>query len=101
MSHSQSYFRMIRTTALIVLLLFTSLTPARAQTEQGAYKNPVIAGDYPDPSVIRVGRDYWATSTSGEWAPEFPILHSSDLVNWEVVGAVFPKRPVWAERNFW
>jgi len=65
------------------------------------YSNPALAGDYPDPSVIRVGRDYWATATSSEWSPQFPILHSRDLVNWEVVGSVFPNRPTWATGNFW
>src|SRR5438874_5052899 len=65
------------------------------------YTNPVLAGDYPDPSIIRVGKDYWATATSSEWGPQFPILHSRDLVNWKIVGAVFPKRPAWAVANFW
>jgi beta-xylosidase len=65
------------------------------------YQNPVRAGDYPDPSVIRVGRDYWATATSSEWAPHFPILHSRDLVNWEVKGYVFASAPGWAKANFW
>ena len=65
------------------------------------YNNPVLAGDYPDPSVIRVGKDYWATATSSEWGPQFPLLHSRDLVNWQIVGAVFPKRPAWAIANFW
>jgi xylan 1,4-beta-xylosidase len=86
--------------ALIVTLLFAGLANIRAQ-QNAAYENPVIPGDYPDPSVIRVGQDYWATATSGEWAPEFPILHSRDLINWEVVGAVFKKRPAWAIANFW
>lgn len=65
------------------------------------YQNPVASGDYPDPSVIRVGKDYWATATSSEWGPHFPILHSTDLVNWDLVGTVFPKRPEWAGANFW
>ena len=65
------------------------------------YANPVVAGDYPDPSVIRVGKDYWATATSSEWSPQFPILHSIDLVNWEVVGEVFEHKPKWAVGNFW
>jgi beta-xylosidase len=65
------------------------------------YTNPAVAGDYPDPSVIRVGRDYWATATSSEWAPEFPILHSRDLVNWRVAGAVFQQRPSWSVGNYW
>ncbi len=75
-------------------------TQAAAQ-RRAQYTNPVLAGDYPDPSVIRVGRDYWATATSSEWAPEFPILHSRDLVNWRIVGAVFSKRPAWSVGNYW
>ncbi|MDB6121232.1 MAG: beta-xylosidase [Pedosphaera sp.] len=65
------------------------------------YENPVVAGDHPDPSIIRVGKDYWATSTSSEWGPQFMLLHSVDLVNWEVTGEVFPHRPAWAKGNFW
>ncbi len=65
-------------------LVFLALTVS-AQT----YTNPVIAGDFPDPSVIRVGEDYYATATTGGWSPEFPILHSTDLINCKTVGAVF------------
>ena len=66
------------------------------------YTNPVLPGDYADPSVIRVGNDYWATATSSEWAPLFPILHSKNLVDWETVGHVFPdKLPNWADKHFW
>src|ERR1043165_6013513 len=57
------------------------------------YTNPVMAGDYPDPSIIRVGNDYWATATTSQWAPLFPILRSRDLVNWRIVGAAMRKRP--------
>jgi xylan 1,4-beta-xylosidase len=65
------------------------------------FQNPVLAGDHPDPSIIRVGLDFWATSTSSEWGPQFPLLHSTDLVNWELMGSVFPHRPEWATANFW
>ena len=65
------------------------------------YANPVLTGDYPDPSIIRVGSDYWATATSSEWAPHFPILHSNDLVNWQITGHVFERSPVWASGSFW
>jgi xylan 1,4-beta-xylosidase len=68
---------------------------------RAVFSNPAIAGDYPDPSIIRVGADYWATSTSSEWALEFPLLHSRDLVNWEIVGAVFQERPEWSTGNYW
>ncbi len=82
-------------------------TPTRQTTTPApsaprvAYTNPVIPGDNPDPSVIRVGQDYWATATAGTWAPIFTLYHSRDLVLWRAVGAVFQKRPAWAERDFW
>lgn len=74
---------------------------AQRRGSTGSFTNPVAAGDYPDPSVIRVGSDYWATATTSEWAPEFPILHSRDLINWRVVGAVFQKRPDWSIGSYW
>jgi beta-xylosidase len=82
-------------------LAFAPPVSLAALATAASYSNPVLAGDYPDPSVIRVGRDYWATATSSEWGPQFPILHSRDLVNWEIVGSVFSKRPAWASANFW
>src|SRR5215212_2453471 len=86
--------------AFIVALCWVGAASVAAQSRQ-SYTNPALAGDYPDPSVIRVGQDYWAAATSSEWAPEFPILHSRDLVNWRVVGAVFQKRPAWSIGNYW
>src|SRR5437868_1270343 len=59
--------------------------------------NPVVPGDHPDPSVIRVGSEYWATSTSAEWAPHFPLFKSSDLLHWEQVGHIFQTPPAWVE----
>jgi len=87
--------------ALFALCLFALTPEVDAQRRRATYANPVEAGDFPDPSVIRVGRDYWASATTSEWGPEFPILHSRDLVNWEVVGAVFQRRPDWAVGSFW
>src|SRR5215204_1337481 len=87
-------------TGLIAALLVVCNVIATAQ-RRSTYENPALAGDYPDPSVIRVGRNYWAVATSSEWAPEFPILFSNDLVNWEIVGAVFQKRPGWSTGNYW
>ena len=55
----------------------------------GKYKNPVLYADYSDPDVIRVGDDYWLTASSFNHMPGLPILHSTDLVNWELVNTVF------------
>ncbi len=91
---------MISRTVLGMLVLAAG-SVVSAATAPFQFANPVRAGDYPDPSVIRVGADYWATATSGEWAPHFPLLHSRDLVNWEVKGYVFATAPGWAKANFW
>jgi len=65
------------------------------------YQNPVIAGDFADPSIILVGDTYYATGTSSEWAPHYPIYTSKDLVNWTQVGNVFDKMPEWTSGSFW
>ena len=65
------------------------------------FSNPVVPGDFPDPSVIRVGTDYWATATTSQWAPIFPLLHSTDLVNWRMAGAVFQAPPEWSAGSYW
>jgi xylan 1,4-beta-xylosidase len=82
-------------------LFVLALLAVAVHAQTATYSNPTVAGDFPDPSVIRVGKDYWATATSSEWSPQFPILHSTDLVNWDVVGSVFSHRPDWAVANFW
>lgn len=64
--------------------------------------NPVLPGDRPDPTVIKIGDTYWASATSNEWSPLFPIFKSDDLINWELVSYVFPEgAPDWAVNNFW
>lgn len=52
----------------------------------GTYTNPVINADYSDPDVIAVGDDYYLTASSFNCTPGLPILHSRDLVNWELIG---------------
>ena len=50
------------------------------------YENPIIKGSYPDPSICRVGEDFYIVNSSFEYYPGLPIHHSKDLVNWELVG---------------
>ncbi|MCR5605735.1 MAG: glycoside hydrolase family 43 protein [Treponema sp.] len=50
------------------------------------YNNPVRRGFYPDPSVIRVGDDYYMVNSSFQYFPAIPISHSKDMVHWETIG---------------
>jgi xylan 1,4-beta-xylosidase len=72
---------------------------ALALQAQTAYHNPVIPGDNPDPSVIRVGKEYWATATATKWPPIFPPFRSSDLAHWEGVSDVFAQQYVGTQRR--
>ncbi len=53
---------------------------------EGSYRNPVIPGFHPDPSIVRVGDDFYAVTSTFSWFPGLPILHSTDLVNWTLIG---------------
>ena len=46
------------------------------------FQNPLFAGDYADPTILRVGGDFYATHTSYRYAPGLVVWHSRDLVNW-------------------
>ena len=63
----------------------------------GTFKNPVLYADYSDPDVVRVGSDYYLTSSSFNAVPGLQVLHSKDLVNWTIIGAVFREQPPVAE----
>lgn len=71
------------------------------------YKNPVRTGFFPDPSVVRVGEDYYMVNSSFTFFPCIPISHSTDLVNWKVIGHAITN-PEWANiddleggRGYW
>jgi len=49
------------------------------------YQNPVLYADYSDPDVIRVGEDYYMVASSFTYLPGVPLLHSKDLVHWEII----------------
>jgi xylan 1,4-beta-xylosidase len=58
----------------------------KADLGDGTYLNPIMAGDHPDPSVLKDGSDYYMTFSSFDAYPGLVIWHSRDLVNWEPVG---------------
>lgn len=51
-------------------------------------RNPIIPGFHPDPSICRVGGDYYLVNSSFEYFPGVPIFHSTDLQNWKQIGNV-------------
>ena len=79
-------------------LLFIGFNLSHAQNSQvwiadqgnGMYENPVLFADYSDPDAIRVGNDYFMTASSFNVAPGLPILHSKDMVNWQLVNHALP-----------
>lgn len=64
-----------------------------ADKGDGTYRNPILYTDYSDPDVIRVDDDYFMIASSFSNAPAIPILHSKDLVNWELINYVLDKLP--------
>ncbi|SMC90038.1 glycoside hydrolase family 43 protein [Moheibacter sediminis] len=76
-----------------ISILFFGLNFLNAQVSQtwvsdlgnGTYQNPVLYADYSDPDAIRVGEDYYMTASSFNETPGLPILHSKDMVNWELI----------------
>ena len=54
--------------------------------QQEHFSNPILRGGYPDPSICRVGNDYYLVNSSFEYFPGLPIHHSTDLVNWKLIG---------------
>ena len=70
----------------------------RADLGNGTFLNPVLAGDRPDPNILKDGEDYYAAFSSFLYYPGVPIWHSRDLVNWTPVTAALktPIGNVWA-----
>ena len=64
-----------------------------ADRGDGTYRNPILHADYSDPDVCCVGDDFYMTASSFACAPGLPILHSKDLVNWQIVNYALPAVP--------
>ncbi|EOC5414715.1 glycoside hydrolase 43 family protein [Klebsiella quasipneumoniae] len=57
------------------------------------YQNPVIHADYADPDVIRTGDDFWMVASSFHQLPGLPLLHSRDLIHWQIVNHIIKRLP--------
>ncbi len=74
---------------------------AQEPQKKSMYKNPVIPGDIPDPSIIRVGETYYSAGTTSDFAPHYSLYESADLINWKQIGFIFNEVPQWASDSFW
>lgn len=64
-----------------------SSMPALSSPKQPeTFQNPVIPGFYPDPSICRAGDDYYIVNSTFEYFPGVPVMHSKDLVHWQLIG---------------
>ena len=69
-------------------LAYVSFAGAADTPRITSYRNPVLSGVYPDPSVVRVGEWFYLVNSSFEMFPGVPIHRSRDLVHWELLGYV-------------
>jgi xylan 1,4-beta-xylosidase len=81
---------------VIGLYLFL-MSPLSAPAQQASnysrvntYVNPVLPGDHPDPTMLKVGDDFYHCGSSFHFTPYLPIYHSKDMVHWEVISRVVP-----------
>src|ERR687889_603474 len=80
-----SHLRFYTTDAITALVLFFSTW----LVFQSFGQQLVLPGTNPDPSVVKIGDTYWASATSSNWLPAFPLLYSTDLINWKQKGYIF------------
>ena len=76
---------------LISLNLVFALKGTAQKTTKTTYNNPIITGFNPDPSICKVGKDYYLVTSTFEYFPGVPVYHSTDLVNWEMIGHVMDR----------
>jgi beta-xylosidase len=79
----------MRKIAIIIALIFTSCFGQAVWAQESKAKNPIIFADVPDMSMIRVGKNYYMSSTTMHMSPGVPIMKSNDLVNWQMLGYVY------------
>ena len=77
----------------ILLALNVSIFAWQSDNGNGTFTNPPLFADYPDPSIIRVGNDFYFASTTFVNVPGCVILHSQDLVNWEIISHCISSLP--------
>lgn len=84
--------------ALLTVMSASATSPRGDNDSYTQWPLPLFAGDYPDPSILVDGDDYYMTFTTNYWLPSLVIWHSRDLVNWQPIGHALDKfiGTVWA-----
>src|SRR5687768_6837678 len=91
-----NYRRLIGLINLLVMnASFINAQDSSAQSQSdyqqvNTYVNPVLPGDHPDPTLLKVGDDFYHCGSSFHFTPYLPIYHSKDLVHWEEISRVVP-----------
>jgi xylan 1,4-beta-xylosidase len=83
-------------TALFLIIVNNTIAQKKAHNTSSSdqkvvIENPILKGFYPDPSICRVGEDYYLVTSSFEYYPGIPIFHSKDLAHWEQIGHVLDR----------
>ena len=85
--------------AIVISLLFISMGAFsqnwkngvwNSDNGDGTFNNPILQSDYSDPDVCQAGEDFYMTASSFNCVPGLPILHSTDLVNWNIISYALP-----------
>ena len=93
--NTKSMKKILMGTNFLLLFCFSMQIMAQSQSQKilswgdqgnGTYKNPIINSDYSDPDAIRVGSDYYLITSTFHLSPGITVLHSKDMVNWEIIG---------------
>src|SRR4051812_50160873 len=91
---------LLRRASPVIAALVLSLGLTHGARAATTFANPVLPGDYPDPTVVRTGGAFYASATRASWAPIFPIFPSTDPVRLRQGGGGFPPPPPWAPGHF-
>ncbi|MCJ8208612.1 family 43 glycosylhydrolase [Mucilaginibacter sp. RS28] len=93
------YYRLAGLSLAMLFKLSTISYGQAATTDSAAYYNsvktfvnPVLPGDHPDPTLLKVGDDFYHCGSSFHFNPYLPVYHSKDLVHWEIISRVVPAK---------
>lgn len=75
--------------AVLLAILFVRFVATAQQYEKATAANPIIFADVPDLSIIRVGKNFYMSSTTMHMSPGIPIMKSTDLVNWKIINYAY------------